>query len=171
MLPANELVTFLIKSAMLRALRLHPIKISHFIVNGTHIHMIIRVWNPEDVPGFMERFKTELSHYLNNLVGRNKKTIWSDGYDSPAIILADDVIDKIVYLYTNPVKDGLIDSINHYPGLSSWSSFNNRKSHIKGRLICRDDVVEVDQNGGSEYFYKKKRILSLAGGKEKIIPI
>ena len=53
MLPANPLVKFLIGSAMLRALEHHPIKISHYIVNGTHIHMIVRVWNPEDMPGFM----------------------------------------------------------------------------------------------------------------------
>ena len=71
-LPANPLTRFIVGAAMLRALKHHPIRISHYIVNGTHIHMIVRVWNPEDIPGFMERFKTESAHYINRVLGRSR---------------------------------------------------------------------------------------------------
>ena len=171
MLPANDLVKFVLKSAMLKALKHHPITISHFIVNGTHIHKIVRVYNPEDIPGYMERFKTESAHYLNNLIGRNQRAVWCEGYDSPMLLQPEDVIEKIIYLYTNPVKDGLINSIEHYPGLSSWQSYKNRKSFIKGQLISRDDVYEVEQDKGDEYFRKKRKLLSKSAGKERVVKI
>jgi len=164
-LPANPLTRFIVGAAMLRALKHHPITISHYIVNGTHIHMIVRVWNPEDIPGFMERFKTESAHYINRVLGRTKHTIWCSSYDSPRLLNLDDVIDKIVYTYTNPVKDGLIHSINNYPGMSSWNSFNSRKSHMRAQLIGRDQVFEVDQSLGESGFKRKTKLLSKLAGR------
>ena len=75
MLPANYLTEFIVMAALLRAQKHHPVVISHFLVSGTHIHMIVRVDNPEDIPGFMERFKTESAHYINRSLGRKKRTI------------------------------------------------------------------------------------------------
>ena len=159
MLPANPLVKQLILSAMARAHEHHPIEICHYIVNGTHIHMIVIVNNPMDIPGFMERFKTESAHYLNRLLGRKKRTIWCDSYDSPALLTVDDVIKKIVYLYTNPVKDGLIDSINHYPGLSSWENYQKNQNTIKTPLLSRDDIQIVQQDSGWKIFNNMKKLL------------
>jgi molybdopterin biosynthesis enzyme MoaB len=34
--------------------------------------LIVRAVNPEDIPGFMERFKTESAHYLNRKTANNK---------------------------------------------------------------------------------------------------
>lgn len=164
MLPANPLVKFLIKSAMLRAMTHHPITISHFIVNGTHIHMIVRVDNPEDIPGFMERFKTESAHYINRLLGRKKRKVWCERYDSPRLLEIEDVIEKIVYLYTNPVKDGLISSINDYPGLSSWSLYQGNQKSIKTNLIGRKLIFETSQN--SNYLGYKKVLRKLIESKK-----
>ena len=173
MLPANPLVKFLISSAMLRAMKLHPITISHFIVNGTHIHMIVRVYDPEDIPGFMERFKTESAHYINRLLGRKKRKVWCERYDSPRLLEVEDVINKIAYLYTNPVKDGLVSSINNYPGLSSWNVYQGSLASMKSRLIGRELIFQVNQD--LNYIsYKKalKRLLdSKNSGKLKALNI
>ena len=170
-LPANPLTKFIVGAAMLRAIRHHPITISHYIVNGTHIHMIVRVWNPEDIPGFMERFKTESAHYINRALGRTKHTIWCSSYDSPRLLNIDDVVDKIVYTYTNPVKDGLIHSINNYPGMSSWSSFKSTRSHIRAQLIGRDQMFEIDQSLNESGFRRKTKLLSQLAGKPRVLPI
>ena len=90
MIPCNPLMNFLMKSALLRALKHHPINISHFIFSTTHLHMIVRAYNPQDIPGFMERFKTESAHYINKILGRKKRTIWCSGYDSPRLLTPKD---------------------------------------------------------------------------------
>ena len=156
---------------MLRAIKHHPITISHYIVNGTHIHMIVRVWNPEDIPGFMERFKTETAHYINRVLGRTKHTVWCSSYDSPRLLNLEDVVDKIVYTYINPVKDGLIHSINRYPGMSSWGSFQSTRSHTRAQLIGRDQIFEVDQSLSESGFQKKTKLLSKLAGKPRVLPI
>lgn len=164
MLPSNPLVNFIIKSAILRAIKHHPIKVSHDIVNGTHVHLFVRAENPEDVPGFMERFKTESAHYLNRLLGRKKRTIWCAGYDSPRLLTVEDAIEKIAYLYTNPVKDGLVDSIKNYPGLSTYNLFTKTKKKITARLIGRDLLSEVRQN--QNYQGYKKALKNLLKSKD-----
>ncbi len=160
MLPANPLVKFLLKAALIRAFKHHPLEINHFIVNGTHIHMIVRIDNPEDLPKFMERFKTESAHYLNRILGRTKRTVWCERYDSPALLTREDVISKINYLYTNPVKDGLIESINKYPGLSSWDNYQANTPNIKCNYITRDSLFELRQDKGFQFFQKIKNLLT-----------
>ena len=120
LLPANALVRLLILSCLARAQALFPVTISAFLVEGTHLHLLLVVLNPEDVADFMERFKTESAHAINALLGRRGRTVWCDGYDSPVLGNPEDVVRKLVYLYTNPAKDGLVPSIHQYPGLSSF---------------------------------------------------
>ena len=170
-LPANPLTRFIVGAAMLRALKHHPITISHYIVNGTHVHMIVRVWNPEDIPGFMERFKTESAHYINRVLGRSQHTVWCRSYDSPRLLNFDDVVDRIVYTYTNPVKDGLIQSIKNYLGMSSWGSFNSSKSHMRAQLVGRDQMFEIDQSLSESGFKRNTKLLSKLAGKPRMLPI
>ena len=170
MLPANPLVKYILTSALLKAQMHHNIKISHFLVNGTHIHFIVRVINPEDIPNFMERFKTESAHYLNRLLGRKKRTIWCSRYDMSACLEYTDVINRIIYIYNNPVKDGLISSIGIYPGLSSWQRFRSNKSYIKGCLLSRREIKPVKQVPSEEHFERSRKRLAIKK-KVKILDI
>lgn len=168
MFPANPLAQFVIKAALLRAQRLYDIKISHFIVNGTHIHMIVRVKNPEDIVYFMRSFKTESATYTNRILGRHKRTVWCEGYDSPNCLNMEDVIDRIVYLYDNPVKDGLIESIDNYPGLSTWDMFNGSRLKIFGTFLSREDFYPVSQNQNYSEFKKHAEELTKVGMRKEV---
>jgi REP element-mobilizing transposase RayT len=125
MLPPNPLMNTIIESAMARAQALHPVRICHYLFESNHFHMIAIVDNPDDIKGFLERFKTETAHAINRLLGRRKRTIWCKGYDSPTLLTLQDAIKRIVYLYINPAKDNLVKSVSEHPGLSSWRSFTS----------------------------------------------
>lgn len=129
-LPPNPLMNTIIESVLARAQHLYPVRISHHLFQSNHLHLIAIVDNPDDIERFMRHLKTESAHAINRLLGRKKRKIWCDGYDSPLVLTVQDVIDKIVYLYTNPSKDNLEDSIDKYPGLSSWKAFQ-RGNHTK----------------------------------------
>jgi REP element-mobilizing transposase RayT len=139
----NPLINMIICSALARAQYLHPVCICHYLFESNHLHLILIVDNPDDVAGFMERFKTETAHAINKLLGRKKKTIWCDSYDSPMLLTPETVIQKIVYLYTNPTKDNLEDSIDRYPGLSSWRAFRGGKSSRECPRIRRDELFPL----------------------------
>lgn len=149
MFPPNALVRELMLSSVAKAWEHHPIEIIDLLVSTTHIHMLVRVTNPADIPDFMERFKTESAHAINRLLGRKKRTVWCEGYDSPLLPTPEDVIRKKVYLYTNPSKDGLHPTIQTYPGLCTW----NRRS-LKACLIARDEFWELPERTLSQDDYR-----------------
>jgi REP element-mobilizing transposase RayT len=110
-------------SALAVAQNLYPIKIIAFVIMGNHIHLIVLVEDPEIIESFMERFKCETAHAVNRLLGRRQVTVWCEGYDSPAILTVDDLVEKMAYVYANPVRAHLSDSIRTYHGVSSWNLF------------------------------------------------
>lgn len=77
---------------------LDPVKVIAFIVMGNHVHLIVLVEDPSAVESFMERFKCEIAHTVNRLLGRRQVTVWCEGYDSPVILTVDDLVEKMTYL-------------------------------------------------------------------------
>jgi len=88
--------------------------------------MLLKVINPEDFCGFVGYVKQETAHGINRLLGRRKKTIWEEGYDSPVVLDSEEIFNRIAYILTNPVKDKLSSSIESYRGVSSFQ-VNKRK--------------------------------------------
>lgn len=123
LLLSNPLCLAIIKSCLARAQALCPVKICHLLTEATHVHLILVVDNPDDVSGFIRNFKVETAHMLNRLLGRDKRTIWCEGYDSPLVLTPLRALAAIAYLYANPAKDNLEHSIDQYPGFSTWQMF------------------------------------------------
>ncbi len=149
LLTLNPLISLIITSCMARANYLYPVKICDFVIQATHIHFIMVVSNPDDLRGFMERFKTESAHAINRLLGRKKRTVWCEGYDSPVILDPLKVVEKTAYLYTNPARDGLVDSISNKLeyGMNSWSHLTSEKDTtlIPTKIFKRRDFVPLPE--------------------------
>lgn len=161
MFPPNDLIRLLVLNCLAKAQMHNPVDVCHFLLESTHLHMILYVTNPDDVKGFMERFKTESAHAINRILGRTKRTIWCAGYDSPVVLNLETAIGKIVYIYENPSKDGLVDSVDIYPGISSWGYFRRGSTEYKTWLIPRDEIRALPEGPISPQIYKNKaRILS-----------
>lgn len=143
LLLANPLCELILRSCLTRALALHYVQICHFVIEATHVHMLIVVYDPSDVPLFVERFKTESAHMLNRILGRRKRTIWCEGYDSPVILTLARAMMFIAYLYSNPAKDNLVESIEEFPGLSSWNMYRSGVHTEPCRIVRRSDFREL----------------------------
>ena len=137
LLLANPLCEAIIKSCLARALNLHPVKLCHFVVEATHLHLLLVVVNPDDVDAFIRCFKTESAHMLNRLLGRKKRTVWCEGYDSPIVLTPMRALIAIAYLYANPAKDNLEASIDRYPGFSTWEMFQSGISTAQWKRLRR----------------------------------
>jgi putative transposase len=69
-----------------------------------------------NLPEFTEHFHKLLAKSQNALRGR-----WENLWASEQVCVVrlegfDDVVAKLVYVATNPVKDGLVDKVHHWPG-------------------------------------------------------
>lgn len=130
LLLSNPLCKAIIKSCLARAQQLYPVKICHLLIEATHVHLLLVVDNPADVADFIRHFKTDSAHMLNAILGREKRTIWCSGYDSPVVLTPIRALIAIAYIYSNPAKDNLEESIDDYPGFSTWKMFR-KQQHSK----------------------------------------
>ncbi len=156
LLLANPLCHAIIKSCLARACHLYPVRICHIIVEGTHIHLVLVVINPDDIEAFFRHFKTESAHRLNRLLGRRKRTVWCEGYDSPVVLTPTRALIAIAYLYSNPAKDNLETSIDRYPGFSSWKMFQTGIVARQWKHLRRTHFTPLPRDAQNERGYAKR---------------
>jgi REP element-mobilizing transposase RayT len=79
-------------------------------------------------PEFVEHFHKMLARCQNALRGR-----WENFWSSEQVCVVklvgrEDVMDKLVYTAANPVKDGLVDRIDHWPGVNGLDALLSGRS-------------------------------------------
>ena len=127
---------------------------------SNHLHMLIRINDPEDTPKFVAYVKRETAHAINRLLNRKRHTVWCEGYDDPKILTAQDVIRYIVYIYLNPVAARLVASIKDYPGVSSWEMYTKSCVACSYKWIRRSSIIPLTSNEMS-YAEQRKYINAL----------
>ena len=155
----NIIINAILKGIMARAQYLYGQEICHFVFMANHIHIILKVTNPETVSDLIGYIKGKSGNAINRLLGREKKTVWCDGFDSPIVLTSDTVIEKIIYSYLNPAKARLVDSIKYYPGLSSWKAFSGDKTEdrvlwIRPSTISKLPSVDMTHTQQIKYLTK-----------------
>jgi hypothetical protein len=155
LLLANSLCQAIAKSCLARANELYPVRICHIIVEATHIHLVLVVIDPDHVEAFFRYFKTESAHMINGLLGRNKRTLWCEGYDSPIVLTPMRALIAISYLYSNPAKDNLETSIDRYPGFSSWKMFQSGKLTRQWKRLRRPQFAPITRDANNLRGYTK----------------
>jgi hypothetical protein len=166
LLLANPLCKAIVKSCLARAQVLHPVRICHFIVQATHVHIVLVVMNPDDVHAFIRCFKTESAHMINRILGRGKRTLWCEGYDSPVVLTPVRALLAIAYLYANPAKDNLEASIDKYPGLSSWNMFQSGETSSYCKRLRRPQFSFIPRDAHNLRGYTKLADTLLTESKE-----
>lgn len=142
-MPANHVMNHIIWGVLAEARSKYDVKICHFIFMANHLHMLLVISNPAHVSDFMKYVKAEIAHAVNRLLARPKKTIWAEGYDSPVLLTANRVVHYIVYIYLNPVRANLVESIDDYPGVSSWKMFRDGCNITPHSRIPRSRILPL----------------------------
>jgi putative transposase len=92
-------------------------------------------------PAFLEHFHKLFAKCQNSLRGR-WENFWSSEQTSVVrLVDPNDVIEKMIYALTNPVKDGLVEKAHHWPGASSLHALMHSKplAASRPRHFFRDD--------------------------------
>lgn len=122
---ATILINLFIYGILARAISLHPqVRVCHFIFMANHYHLLVVLkGDPDALKSFMEYFDGETAKFINRFRGRTGHNVWVKPYDAEAILTFEAALNKIIYIYLNPVTAGLVSSIKDYPGVSSWKFF------------------------------------------------
>lgn len=101
-------------------------------------------------PQFIEHFHKMFARSQNALRGR-----WENFWSSEQVCMVrlvdrEDVMDKLVYTATNPVKDGLVDRVHHWPGVNGLGALltgrplrAHRPLHFYRRNGMMPEAVEL----------------------------
>jgi len=91
---------------------------------GNHLHLLFIAKDAELCAQFYYELMKKITDYLKRLLGLRQLELWEPGGPVLSQVLdLEAALDRIVYLYANPSRAHLVDSISEYPGYSSWSAF------------------------------------------------
>ena len=133
----------ILEGILVSAFSMYQVKLLSFIVMGNHIHMHVQVQDPDHLDDLVCYIKRESAHAINNLLGRRRHTVWVEGYDCVLILDAEKMIDRLAYVFLNVARANLENSIEAYPGLSSWEIMTGRTPFLKGRRIPRETITAL----------------------------
>ena len=142
-LVAGPLINGIIEGILARAQHKFGQEILGYLFMANHFHKMIRITNPETVGDFIGYLKCNITKAIKRLLGIDKLSMWCDRYDSPIVMKVEDVVDKLVYTYLNPVKAQLVGAVDEYPGLSSWNMFKKGKELKNVKWIQEKSLTKL----------------------------
>ncbi len=111
------------------AAKRYDIVVVDFVQMSNHLHDAIYDRHGTG-PAFYEHFHKLLAKCINALRGRWENVFASGQTSVVRLETRDALIDKLVYIATNPVKDGLVDRVDDWPGASGYRALvEGRKLH------------------------------------------
>jgi len=120
----TKYMKLILESTMARVQRDHKVILCHYLWMGNHPHIIIVARDSSQCTRFYGELKKQLTEAVKQLLGRSHLSLWQkNGTSVVHYGDAEGVQERIAYLYANPARAHLVDSIERYPGSSSWESF------------------------------------------------
>lgn len=93
--------------------------------NHHHITLFDRLGN---ISRFMEEFHRLVARSQNVLLGRRENFWSSDEPSAVSLLDRDSVIREMIYTAANPVKDGLVERVEHWPGVNTYFNLLSGRS-------------------------------------------
>ena len=134
-LVAYRVIDLIIASSLARAQRDDKVDLCHDLWNGSHAHMFIVAWDSYQCVNFYSEVQKKITEALKRLLGITHIQIWEGRVTVIEIRDLEKAKNRIAYLYANPAQDNLEESIDKFPGYSSWKSF----------LRCKDSLSAQDK--------------------------
>ena len=125
-------MNLILSSIMARAQRDSKVTICHFVAMANHFHIIIMTKDSYACTRFYAEVKKQLTEALKSLLGLDYLSLWvGNGSSLVRFDNENTLIERIAYIYANPASANLVDSIERYPGLSSWEAFSSSSNTIE----------------------------------------
>ena len=108
------------------AAQLHNIDVMDFVQMSNHLHEAIYDRDGNG-PAFYETFHKLVAKCINAYRGRWENFFSSAQTNVVRLKTREDVINKLVYVATNPVKAGLVERVEQWPGASGYRALMSGK--------------------------------------------
>jgi REP element-mobilizing transposase RayT len=99
-----------------RAVRLYGVELLAFSFMSNHMHLVVRAPRG-NLPAFMQYLLTNISKKVGRLVGW-RGSFWERRYSAEPILDEAALLEKVAYVFSHGVKEGLVRHCRDWPGLS-----------------------------------------------------
>jgi len=87
--------------------------------------MLIIPLDAEQCVNFYQDLQKKITDAMKRILGVSRLALWEGDPVLAEILDCEAAIQRIAYYYANPTDADLVNTIEEYPGLSSWDDFNN----------------------------------------------
>ncbi len=123
---ATSYMELIIKGIIARVQRDHKVLLIALSFMGNHPHIMIEAGDRDQCKRFYGELQKQLTDAVKRLTGKKHLNLWRR--NSTSVVHYGDlesVQHRIAYLFANPARANLVDSIEHYPGVSSFHAFRS----------------------------------------------
>jgi hypothetical protein len=129
-LPPTSTTNEILRGIYGRAQRDNKVTLCNFVEMNNHNHTHVIPSAPKLFAFFYKEVKKQCTEAVKALLGLPRLRLWEARSTVAVIPRLEDAIARLVYLFCNPAKAGLVDSIDEFPGLNSWSYFKSCKPSV-----------------------------------------
>ena len=106
-----------------RTQRDDKVTLSNFVHMNNHEHILAVSQSANELSRFHMELQKKTTDAVKALTGKKQLNLWENRPPVVKIATLEDAILRLIYIFSNPSKAGLSDSIDNYPGLSTWEAF------------------------------------------------
>jgi len=117
LLRPTRALTLCILGVLARCLALYKVELHAFVFLSNHGHLLASVENAFHATSFVRDFKRDTSKAIKRLTGWDSQ-VWAPSRPIP-ILDHGAAIDRLAYVFSNGVKEGLVDHPLAWPGANS----------------------------------------------------
>ncbi len=94
-----------------------------YVWMSNHVHMQVFSLDCSALTHLHERLKKRLTDFLKRLLNLPQLSLWDNRTTLGEVLDLEAAISRIAYTYLNPVRAGLVRSIDDYKGCNTWNDF------------------------------------------------
>ena len=152
----NRFIRRLLDGVMARAQSLYPVTIVCYLFMGNHYHIII-AGDANRVSSFANYLDGEIAKRMMRLFpGRWGAKFWSGRFKEQFLPTTEAVIQKIIYVFCNPLRARLVSDLHSYPGASSITALKTRDN--KTSALCSFTMPRYFAPLENSYISRRKDI-------------
>jgi hypothetical protein len=123
---ATAYMKLIIEGVIARVQRDHKVDLIALAFMANHAHILIRALDRDQCKRFYGEVQKQLTEAVKRLLGREHLNLWRP--NGTSVVRYGDlasVLRRIAYAFANPARANLVDSVEQYPGVTSYQSYKS----------------------------------------------
>lgn len=136
-LPPTEVTNQLLTGVLARTQRDQKVTLCNFVEMNNHSHQHCIPKQPEQHSKFYMEYQKKITDAVRKLTKRARLNLWERRPSVIFVATLEDAIARLVYIFLNPAKAGLVSSIDEYPGLNTWHAFTTCEASVDAKVTVK----------------------------------